>query len=213
MAQPPSQTHLLLGCPIIILSLAHRAGHLVTPSGSRILHSVWLVSALRGGGGVEETRPPARRTLHGMTRNMTPPFLSSASLKPQFLGFISCRTPFHTRQNPSVVAPVNLYASPRRDRTIQLGRQSTGARFACSVMPGRFLCGRRNAKRGEGQRRPLPSSNSQPSRKAAMPSTGKGNSSLGEVSLHHTQTLGAQNRASGRGGFSEKVNLEPGLEG
>lgn len=151
------------------------------------------------GRGFKERRPPAHGTLHGMTRNMTPSSLPSASLKPQL------PHPFPHSPTPSAVTPVNLYASPPRDDTTQLGRQATGGLSVHSVMSGRFLCGRRNAKRREAQRRPLSSANSQSTTHDEK--SGPGHvCSVPEPWEHRTGQ-------PGREGFSEKVNLKPGLEG
>lgn len=73
-------------------------------SGSLILDRLWFCPGSQLGGGFEEARPPAPGTLHGVARNPTPPSLSSTSLKPQLLRFISSPTPFHVVPTPSVVA-------------------------------------------------------------------------------------------------------------
>lgn len=141
---------------------------------------LWFCHSSQLGGGFEERRLP--RTLHWMTRNTTPPSLSSTRLKLQLLCFISSPTPFHAVPTLSIVAAALSTSTHHHLETHPhtVGRWSsrTSCLFVHSVTLRHTSCVAYvvpGAERHRGDS--LRTQEYQSSREAAMPSYQNGKSS------------------------------------
>lgn len=153
-------------------------------SGSVILDMLWICPGSQLGGGFEEGRPPAPGTLRGLARNTMPPSLSSTSLKPQLLCFISSPTPFPVVPTLSRVAaaPSASVHHHLETQTHTAGRRASRTsclfvRCHAEALPVR------QPQCWEAQRRQLEDSDTQSSREAAMSSSHRRKSSQ-ERGLH-----------------------------